>query len=50
MTVLRTGGSSRLGAFVEMLELYFGADKVQEREAFTTVAYGLGVVAQERWL
>ncbi len=49
-TVLRTGGSSRLGAFVEMLELLFGAAKVQEREAFTTVAYGLGVVAQERWL
>lgn len=49
-TVLRTGGSSRLGAFVEMLELFFGAGKVQEREAFTTVAYGLGVVAQERWL
>ncbi len=49
-TVLRTGGSSRLGAFVEMLELFFGADKVQEREAFTTVAYGLGVAAQERWL
>ena len=49
-TVLRTGGSSRLGAFVEMLELFFGAEKVQEREAFTTVAHGLGVVAQERWL
>ncbi|MCY4622368.1 MAG: Hsp70 family protein [bacterium] len=49
-TVLRTGGSSRLGAFVEMLDLFFGADKVQEREAFTTVAYGLGVVAQETWL
>lgn len=49
-TVLRTGGSSRLGAFVDMLELFFGAEKVQEREAFTTVAYGLGVVAQERWL
>lgn len=48
--VLRTGGSSRLGAFVEMLELFFGAEKVQEREAFTTVAYGLGVVAQETWL
>ncbi len=49
-TVLRTGGSSRLGAFVELLEGLFGAEKVREREPFTTVAYGLGVVAQETWL
>ena len=25
-------------------------DKIQEREPFTTVAYGLGIVAQETWL
>ena len=49
-TVLCTGGSSRLGAFVELLEGLFGAEKVREREPFTTVAYGLGVVAQETWL
>ena len=48
--VLRTGGSSRLGSFVELLEGLFGAEKVREREAFTTVAYGLGIVAQETWL
>ena len=49
-TVFRTGGSSRLGAFVDMLEGLFGSEKVQEREAFTTVAHGLGVLAQETWL
>jgi len=49
-TVLRTGGSSRLGSFVELLEGLFGAEKVREREPFTTVAYGLGIVAQETWL
>ena len=49
-TVLRTGGSSRLGSFVELLEGLFGSEKVREREPFTTVAYGLGVVAQETWL
>lgn len=48
-SVLRTGGSSQLTAFVEMLNRLFGADKVREREVFTTVAYGLGVVAQEEW-
>ena len=47
--VLRTGGSSRLGAFVDMLEAMFGADRVREREAYTSVANGLGVVAQELW-
>ena len=49
-TVLRTGGSSRLGAFVDLLERLFGTEKVREREPFTTVAYGLGIVAQETWL
>lgn len=49
-TVLRTGGSSRLSAFVELLERLFGRVKVREREPFTTVAYGLGIVAQETWL
>lgn len=48
-SVLRTGGSSQLVAFVEMLNRLFGADKVVERAAFTTVAYGLGVMAQEEW-
>lgn len=49
-TVLRTGGSSHLVAFVDMLNRLFGAEKIREREAFTTVAYGLGVVAQETWM
>jgi len=49
-TVLRTGGSSHLVPFVEMLNRLFGAEKVQELDAFTTVSYGLGVVAQEEWM
>ncbi|MCY3564453.1 MAG: Hsp70 family protein [bacterium] len=48
--VLRTGGSSHLVAFVGMLNRLFGAEKIREREAFTTVAYGLGIVAQETWI
>ncbi len=48
--VLRTGGSSHLVAFIRMLNRLFGAEKIREREAFTTVAYGLGVVAQETWM
>ena len=47
--VFRTGGSSRLFTFAAMLERIFGADKIRDREPFTTVAQGLGVVAQEIW-
>lgn len=44
--VLRTGGSSRIPAFIADLESMFGASKVAEREVFTTVADGLGTYAQ----
>ncbi len=47
--VIRTGGSSRLSGFVRMLERMFGEARVRERDAFTSVAYGLGVYAQEVW-
>ncbi len=43
--VLRTGGSSRIPAFVRMLSERFGADKLQEMDVFTGVASGLAVAA-----
>lgn len=48
-TVVRTGGSSLLEAFVRRLDALFGPERVRAREAFTSVAYGLGVYAQELW-
>ena len=48
-SVLRTGGSSRLPAFIGRLESIFGPDKVRERDAFTGVVRGLGVRARELW-
>ena len=45
--VIRTGGSSNLGAFIDMLNRMYGPEKVLSRNAFTSVAYGLGVYAQE---
>jgi hypothetical chaperone protein len=47
--VVRTGGSSRIPAFVERLEGRFGARKLAERDAFSTVAVGLGIRACELW-
>ena len=47
--VLRTGGSSRLPAFIARLEAIFGPDKVRERDAFTGVVRGLGVRARDIW-
>ncbi len=48
--VLRTGGSSRIPRFVRMLTDKFGADKLQEMDAFTGVASGLAIAAWERSL
>lgn len=47
--VVRTGGSSQIPAFVERLTRRFGARKVEERDAFNTVALGLGLKACELW-
>lgn len=47
--VVRTGGSSRIPAFVRLLEDRFGPDRVHERDAFATVALGLGVRAYKLW-
>ncbi len=43
--VLRTGGSSAIPWFVEMLERKVGAGKVIEHDVFTSVAAGLGLSA-----
>lgn len=43
--VLRTGGSSRIAAYVRMLAGRFGAEKLQEMDVFTGVASGLAIAA-----
>lgn len=47
--VIRTGGSSNLGAFVDMLTDMYGTEKNISSDAFTSVAYGLAVHAQKIW-
>ena len=43
--VIRTGGSSQIPVFVQMLEARFGADKVRSIDAFSSVTAGLGIIA-----
>ncbi|MBZ0292826.1 MAG: Hsp70 family protein [Anaerolineae bacterium] len=43
--VIRTGGSSQIPAFVELLETRFGADKVRSIDTFSSVTSGLGIIA-----
>lgn len=43
--VIRTGGSSQIPLFVELLEERFGSDKVSDIDAFSSVTSGLGVIA-----
>ncbi len=47
--VIRTGGSSSIPAFTQMLYSMFGPEIVRSRDTFLSVAYGLGVYAQEIW-
>lgn len=47
--IVRTGGSSKLRSFVERLLAKFPRDRVVERDAFTTVALGLGHHARAVW-
>jgi hypothetical chaperone protein len=47
--VARTGGSSRIPAFVNLLVRRFGHDRLAERDALSTVALGLGIRAWELW-
>lgn len=46
--VLRTGGSSRVPLFERMLRNKFGPLKIQDMDAFTSVASGLAVAAWEQ--
>jgi hypothetical chaperone protein len=45
--VLRTGGSSAVPAFVNMLEGIFGAEKLTELEPLVSVVGGMAVIAHE---
>ncbi|MDQ2805416.1 MAG: Hsp70 family protein [Chloroflexota bacterium] len=42
-TVLRTGGSSSIPAFVRLLESRFGAAKIRKQDVFTGIAAGLSI-------
>ncbi|HVU12939.1 MAG TPA: Hsp70 family protein [Phototrophicaceae bacterium] len=43
--VIRTGGSSQIPAFVNMLETRFGREKVRAVDTFSSVTSGLGIIA-----
>lgn len=43
-TVIRTGGSSQIPAFIEMLETRFGPEKVRDIDTFSSVTAGLGII------
>ncbi len=43
--VIRTGGSSQIPAFVEILERRFGREKVRSIDIFSSVTSGLGIIA-----
>ena len=45
---VRTGGSSRIPRFVQLLAERFGAERLHAMDAFTSVGAGLGVAAWER--
>lgn len=45
--VIRTGGSSQIPAFIQLLESRFGPDRVRDVEAFSSVTGGLGMIAHE---
>ena len=47
--VLLTGGSAYIPAFRADLVEMFGADRLEQRDAFTAVVHGLGVRAQQLW-
>lgn len=43
--VIRTGGSSQIPAFVQMLEARFGRERVRSVDTFSSVTSGLGIIA-----
>ena len=46
-TVLRTGGTSLVPAYVRMLESMFGRDRIRQMDPLTSVVGGMAVVAHE---
>ena len=47
--VLRTGGSSSIPAFAQILEEIFDPSVIQERPVYTTVVHGLAMYALGQW-
>lgn len=45
--VVRTGGSAQIPAFYDLLCRYFGAEKVQSVDTFSSVTSGLGIYAHQ---
>lgn len=45
--VIRTGGSSQIPAFINLLEQRFGAEKVRDIDTFSSVTAGLGILAHQ---
>lgn len=45
--VIRTGGSSQIPVFVNMLEARFGKEKVRSLDVFSSVTSGLGLIAHQ---
>ncbi|MEO1163044.1 MAG: Hsp70 family protein [Chloroflexota bacterium] len=45
--VIRTGGSSQIPVFADMLEQRFGANKVRDIDTFGSVTSGLGVIGHQ---
>lgn len=45
--VIRTGGSSQIPAFVQLLEKRFGAANVRSVDTFSSVTSGLGIIAHQ---
>jgi hypothetical chaperone protein len=43
--VIRTGGSSQIPVFYEMLQRKFGPEKVRDIDTFSSVTAGLGIIA-----
>ena len=43
--VIRTGGSSQIPVFIDLLERRFGAEKVGSIDTFNSVTSGLGIIA-----
>ena len=43
--MIRTGGSSQIPAFVQMLEARFGRERVRSVDTFSSVTSGLGIIA-----